>query len=118
MSAIDKQTIEKIKQDLLNRKAQLEKEINEVADEQNVKFPDYGDKPDENAQEVDEYTANLATDKVLESTLRDINNTLKRIEDGTYGICKFCNQPINEKRLLARPVASTCVECKTKLQNS
>ena len=84
----------------------------------NVKFPEYGDKADENAQEIDDYTTNLATDKVLESTLRDIESALDRIAKGTYGICKYCKKPIGKKRMLARPVASTCVECKTKLQNS
>ena len=83
-----------------------------------VKFPEYGDKADENAQEIDEYTTNLATDKLLEKTLRDINNALDRMEKGTYGVCKYCKKSIGKKRMLARPVASTCVECKTKLQNS
>ena len=83
-----------------------------------VKFPEYGDKADENAQEIDEYSTNLATDKVLESTWRDIISALDRIAQGSYGICKYCQKPIGKKRMLARPVASTCVECKTKLQNT
>ena len=45
------------------------------------------------------------------------NNTLKRIEDGTYGKCKYCGEDIAVKRLKARPVASACVACKTKLQS-
>ena len=85
--------------------------------ERKVKFPEYGDKTDENAQEIGEYTTNLATDKVLESTLRDINAAIDRIEKGTYGICKYCGEHISKKRMMARPVASTCVKCKTKLQS-
>lgn len=117
---MNKEIIEQIKKELLDRKTQIENDLKEISDGPNnrVKFPEYGDKSDENAQEIDEYSRNLATDKVLESTLRDIDNALARIEDGTYGICKYCNNPIGEKRLLARPVASACVECKTKLQNS
>jgi DnaK suppressor protein len=60
----------------------------------------------------------LATEKVLEHSLRDIENALKRIEEGNYGICKYCKKPIGKKRMQVRPVASACVECKTKLQNS
>lgn len=125
---LDKDTIEQIKADLLKKKQEILAELNKIsgvsgADKENgnnhrVKFPEYGDKADENAQEIDEYSTNLATDKVLESTLRDIENTLDRIEKGSYGICKYCKQPIGKKRMLARPVASTCIECKTKLQNS
>jgi len=114
---IDEKTLEKIKNNLIERRSQILKELEEITDGSKVKFPEFGDKSDENAQEIDEYTVNLATDKVLESTLKDIESTLKRIEDGTYGICKYCHNPIPLKRLEARPVASACVECKTKLQN-
>ena len=94
-------------------------DMGKIADkgENKAKFPDIGDKPDENVQEIDEYTTNLATEKVLESTLRDIDNALERIKKGTYGVCKYCGKEIGEKRLLARPVASACVECKNRLQS-
>ena len=116
---LTQEELETIKKDLLNRKKQIIKDLKDISDldRDKVKFPDYGDKADENAQEIDEYTTNLATDKVLESTIRDIDSSLERIEDGTYGKCKYCSKPIPKKRLLARPVASACVECKTKLQN-
>lgn len=120
-AAVSKETIETIKKDLLARKEKLEQELKEISEggsNGQVKFPDYGDKVDESAQEIDEYSTNLATEKVLEKTLRDINNALDRIAKGTYGICKYCGEPINEKRLLARPVASACVKCKTKLQST
>lgn len=120
---ISKDNLEKIKKDLLARKKQIEEDLKDLGRETNgnkteVRIPEYGDKPDENAQEISEYTTNLATDSVLEKTLRDIDKALERIEKGEYGKCKYCGQTINEKRLLARPVASACVECKTKLQNS
>ncbi|HEY6276192.1 MAG TPA: TraR/DksA C4-type zinc finger protein [Streptosporangiaceae bacterium] len=37
---------------------------------------------------------------------------LARIDDGTYGICESCGQPIGKARLLAFPRATLCVECK------
>ena len=127
-NTLDKKTLKEIKAELLARKKQIlddlkditgnNKESENVAGSQKVKFPDFGDKSDDNAQEIGEYTTNLATEKVLESSLRDINNALDRIEKGTYGVCKYCGKEIGKKRLQARPVASACVECKTKLQNS
>ncbi|MDD5294919.1 MAG: hypothetical protein PHP21_03300 [Patescibacteria group bacterium] len=91
---IDKKTLGEIKKDLLSRKTQILGDLEEITgkdkhdkDEHKAKFPEYGEKADENAQEIGEYTTNLATEKVLESTLRDINNALERIEKGTYGIC-------------------------------
>jgi len=120
---MDKKVIEKIKKDLLASKKQLSEDLKSFTkkdehtkDEHHTKFPDYGDKSDESVQEIDEYTTNLATEKVLESALRDIDNALARIAKGNYGICKYCKQEIGEKRLMARPVANTCIACKTKLQ--
>ncbi len=113
--------LEKIKADLLERKRQLDAELKGVgADAENhrMQMPDYGDESDENAQEVEQYTTNLETDKVLEKTLIDINRALEDIEKGKYGICKHCGNEIEEKRLLIRPFSSSCVACKTKLQQS
>ncbi len=120
---LTKEDISKIKGELIDRRAQILKDLEDIVDKKEdgknlkVKFPEYGDKSDENAQEIGEYTTNLATDKVLEGTLKDIDSTLKRMEDGTYGACKYCQKQIPKKRMLARPVASACIECKTKLQN-
>lgn len=119
---LDPKMVEDIKKDLLVRREQILQDLADLEGEKGekgqVKFPEYGSKSDENAQEIGEYSTNLAKDKVLNSTLRDIDATLQRIEDGTYGTCKYCKQPIAEKRLKARPVASACIECKTKLQSA
>ena len=117
-TVVSKETIEQIKNGLLAKREQILKDLKDIETNNKVKFPDFGDKPDENAQEIGEYTTNLATDKVLEESLRDIDSALERIKKGTYGICKYCGEPIGEKRLLARPVASACVPCKTKLQSA
>ncbi|MFA5359831.1 MAG: TraR/DksA family transcriptional regulator [Patescibacteria group bacterium] len=121
---MDKKVIAQIKKNLLASKKQLMEDLKSFTnkdehekDEHHTSFPNYGDKSDENVQEIDDYTTNLAKEKVLESALRDIDNALERIEKGNYGICKYCKQEIGEKRLMARPVANTCISCKTKLQN-
>lgn len=77
-----------------------------------TRFPNFGDKEDENAAEVAEYAANLTIEQDLEKALRDVLGALDRIKKGGYGICKYCKKPIDEKRLRARPDAGTCVECK------
>ena len=45
-----------------------------------------------------------------------IREALKRIEDGTFGKCEICGEDISEDRLLARPVATQCIECKTEME--
>jgi DnaK suppressor protein len=64
--------------------------------------------------------ASFETDRNFELRLRDrdrklvekIKEALQRIEEGTYGVCEECGQPIGEKRLAARPVTTYCIECK------
>lgn len=48
--------------------------------------------------------------------IRKIKATLQKIEEGEFGICKACGKDIPIKRLIARPVASYCIQCKTKLE--
>ncbi len=43
-----------------------------------------------------------------------IKKALQRIADGSYGICEECGEDIPTNRLRARPVATQCIECKTK----
>ncbi len=46
-----------------------------------------------------------------ETDLRRINEALQRIEDGEYGYCVTCGEPINPKRLEIEPMTSQCVRC-------
>ena len=78
-------------------------------------FPNMGDKEDENASEVAQFSDNLSLEDELEKALRDVESTLKQIDKGEYGICKYCHQPIDERRLLARPTSSSCIQCKKTL---
>ncbi|MFA7314656.1 MAG: TraR/DksA family transcriptional regulator [Candidatus Magasanikbacteria bacterium] len=83
-----------------------------IADEYNTSFSEYGDDVDENTLEVTEYLANKPVEMQLEKELKDVDKALKSIKTGTYGICKYCKQPIEPKRLLARPTSGACVSCK------
>jgi len=47
--------------------------------------------------------------------LREIDEALERIEDGTYGICLECDEPISPKRLEAVVWARYCVRCQEML---
>ena len=46
------------------------------------------------------------------SLLVKIDNALKKIEEGTFGICETCEEPIGKKRLEARPETNLCIRCK------
>jgi DnaK suppressor protein len=44
--------------------------------------------------------------------LKKIDRALLRIDDGTFGVCERCEEPISSKRLEARPVTTLCIRCK------
>ena len=48
--------------------------------------------------------------------IRKIKEALERLDDGEYGVCQGCGEDISEKRLLARPVATHCIDCKTEAE--
>jgi DnaK suppressor protein len=50
--------------------------------------------------------------------LQNIDDALKRIEDGTYGICSECGRLIDEKRLMVKPFAVYCVKCREKKEKN
>ncbi len=66
--------------------------------------------------------ATLESDRNFELRIRDrerklivkIQEAIKRLDDGVFGICNDCGGTISEKRLIARPVTTQCIDCKTK----
>lgn len=48
--------------------------------------------------------------------LGKIRYALERMQNGEYGVCESCGAPITFGRLMARPVASLCIDCKTEAE--
>ncbi len=115
----DQKFLTEIKRKLVEEEARLSSELAQFSSK-NIhnkedfvtQFPELGDKEDESAAEVATYSDNLTLERELEASLRDVHGALERIEKGTYGICRYCSKPIDERRLRARPMSSACVECK------
>jgi DnaK suppressor protein len=55
---------------------------------------------------VDEVAQTLAADE-----LGQVMAALRRVDDGTYGLCEDCGEPIDERRLLALPATAYCTAC-------
>lgn len=63
---------------------------------------------DETADKIEEYEGNTAVLKELEIKFNDVKDALAKIEEGNYGLCEVCHEPIEEERLIANPAARTC----------
>ena len=59
--------------------------------------------------EGDEVLEGLGNAAMLEA--RRIKAALTRIEEGNYGTCTSCGEPVGDKRLEAVPDAALCIKC-------
>lgn len=56
-----------------------------------------------------EFSLSIASSE--RKVLYDIEDALKKIEDGTYGFCEVCKKTISKVRLKAVPYTKLCLEC-------
>jgi DnaK suppressor protein len=49
--------------------------------------------------------------------LWQIDEALKRIDEGSFGECERCDEPISEARLKANPSTTLCIDCKAELES-
>lgn len=72
---------------------------------------------------ADQGTDNMEREKAYYFATREgrllyhVDQALDRIEDGSYGLCHECSQPISAARLEAVPHARLCINCKMKEEN-
>ena len=84
--------------------------ITEMTSDSNGNYPDPSDR------------ASIESDRNFELRIRDrerklilkMQEAIQRLGDGVFGVCDVCVGPISEKRLMARPVTTLCIACKTK----
>jgi DnaK suppressor protein len=69
-------------------------------------------KREEEATETLELEKRLALENRIRQELARIEHALQKFEEGTYGLCDNCGQPIDPARLEALPQASLCLNCK------
>jgi DnaK suppressor protein len=77
----------------------------------------YGNGVGEAATETFEAERDLALIDNLEQMRGHVIEALARLDDGSYGSCVTCGEPIPRERLEALPHASQCVACKSKEQH-
>lgn len=64
----------------------------------------------ESADQLEQYEENTGILVDLEIRYNNVKRALKKIKEGTYGICEIAKHPIEKDRLKANPAARTCKE--------
>ncbi len=113
---LDKKAIAKFRKILLKEREQIVGDVKQMVESSKEMGQD-------GIQDIGDEAANIYNKQVLLSLnenermrLKEVDESLDRIENGSYGICEECGGPISLKRLEVRPVAKYCVPCLTKLE--
>ncbi len=113
---LDKKTIAKFRKILFKEREQIVGDVKQIVESSKEMGQD-------GTQDIGDEAANIYNKQVLLSLnenerarLKEVDESLDRIESGTYGVCEECGGPISLKRLEVRPVAKYCVPCLTKLE--
>ncbi len=86
----------------------LSQTIHTLHKEQAGAFPD----PTDQASVETERDFDLRIHDRERKLIKKVDQALRRIKDGTFGICESCGANIGLKRLQARPVTTLCIDCK------
>src|SRR5262252_360686 len=108
--------LKKVRQQLQEDIAGLIADINEaesaIAERLGDAVGDAGDDPADAGAKTYQREHELALTQNARELLAASERALARIDDGTFGVCESCGQPIGKARLQAIPRATLCVTCK------
>jgi DnaK suppressor protein len=109
---VNKATLKKFKTLLTDKRDEILKKAKQTL-EQDMAL-DTDDLPDEmdlaSSEYLQSFTFRLRGRE--KSFLDKIEKALKKIEDGSFGVCEECGEEISVKRLEARPETTLCIRCK------
>jgi len=95
-------------------RASLEHERERLAQQIESLDPAAGTAVDDNFADSGQVAAEMGENQALAAQLRteleDVERALARLDDGTYGTCEECGQPIAAARLEAMPTARFCID--------
>ena len=103
---VHKELMEKL-DDLTSRLSDLEKDIHRKESPVSDDFA-------EQATETENDEVLAALENETNATIASIKKALKRMEEGTYGLCVVCGEEIPEARIEALPYTDKCFECADK----
>jgi DnaK suppressor protein len=106
---------DQIRQALLLHKAELDGEVAELAEPvraPGVQIPFGKRAGDHTADAVTQMQRSISASELNHMSV-EIDRALAKLDDGTYGVCDACEEPIVEARLEALPWATMCVACKS-----
>jgi len=106
-----KDQVKKFREILLSKKAEILSSVTKEEEEGREAVSPGAKDPYDAATEAYGQESSFAISEAGRQTLGDIMEALKKMEEGTYGVCDVCNKPIDMPRLEAVPQARLCISC-------
>lgn len=106
-----------LKMYLETERARLQKEIAQSDISTDEERAGYSNHMAESATLVFEQAKNAILKRTQERLLSEVEDALKRIANGSYGVCTSCAQAIDAARLKAQPPASLCLSCQERAEH-
>ena len=106
---------ESVRQQLIRRREILLRRMQEIAEQQQHAHGPLSQDFAEQATEREHEEVLDALGEAGRIELSQINRTLERIDEGDYGICADCGEPIAEARLKILPNSEYCIACAERL---
>jgi DnaK suppressor protein len=113
---MDSEMAQKYRERLLAEQRQVEQRIfrieadlHDMESERDIEYTDH-------AQEEAVNDPMIAQDERSRHLIEEIQVALARLDEGTYGACERCGEPINPARLEALPTARRCVPCQEEVE--
>jgi DnaK suppressor protein len=95
--------------------AEYEEQLARVAEGRRTLTEDAADVVDHGS-----HAADFANEELLALSLRQrrdqLADAVARLNDGAYGVCERCDEPINAERLVIFPAATLCVACQRSIE--
>lgn len=119
MAKLQQHEMEELREMLEVQKADVEEELashgrvlNDAGDWQGASIGFEGEESDPNdvGDQIEELVTNVPLVAELEERHVDVAEALEKMDEGVYGLCEECGEPIPYARLKANPSARTCIE--------
>ena len=117
---MEEDKIVKLKEQLLKERQELEEEIAHMSHNQldgsmsetTGELSTYDNHPADMGSEMFERSKDLSLREGMKHQVSHIDDALKSMSQGTYGVCEMCGKKIDDDRLEAMPSTTLCLACK------
>lgn len=116
---VNKKALADLRERLEKERESLASDIDTLNSENQIQSDDYGigNHLADDASDIVTRDTNLALRSNSQDLLGQVDAALRRMDEGTYGICERCGKPINPERLEALPYATYCITCQAEVEH-